>query len=200
MKNKNTCKDLTFQDCELAILRMAVDDVEEKVGRRIANSEDVQKIIEVVETFIKQKNLICYGGTAINNILPAEDQFYDKDLEIPDYDFFSVNALDDAKELADIYYKKGFTDVEAKAGQHHGTYKVFVNYMPVADITHIDKEIFEALKKDSVSVAGMLYAAPNFLSASSSAVICAWWSFVSLSFLAVHCCLSVSYCVLNCPS
>jgi hypothetical protein len=142
---------------------MAVDDVEEKVGRRIANSEDVQKIIEVVETFIKQKNLICYGGTAINNILPAEDQFYDKDLEIPDYDFFSVNALDDAKELADIYYNKGFTDVEAKAGQHHGTYKVFVNYMPVADITHIDKEIFEALKKDSVSVAGMLYAAPNFL-------------------------------------
>ena len=37
--------------------------------------------------------------------LPLEDQFYDKDIEIPDYDFYSPNALDDAKELADIYYK-----------------------------------------------------------------------------------------------
>ena len=163
MKKKNVCNGLTFQDCELAILRMAVDEVEEKVGRRIVNSDDVKKIIEVVENFIKTENLICYGGTAINNILPSEEQFYNKDVEIPDYDFFSINALEDAKKLADIYFKQGFTDVEAKAGQHHGTYKVYVNYMPVADITHLDKEIYEALKKDSIHVAGILYASPNFL-------------------------------------
>ena len=163
MKKKNICSGLTFQDCELAILRMAVDEVEEKVGRRIVNSDDVKKIIEVVENFIKTENLICYGGTAINNILPTEDQFYNKDVEIPDYDFFSTSALEDAKKLADIYFKQGFTDVEAKAGQHHGTYKVYVNYMPVADITHLDKGIYEALKKDSIHVAGILYASPNFL-------------------------------------
>ena len=49
---------------------------------------------------------MCYGGTAINNILPEEDQFYDKSIEIPDYDFYSPDALGDAKELADLYYKK----------------------------------------------------------------------------------------------
>jgi hypothetical protein len=163
MKQKNICKDLNFSDCELAILRMAVDKAEEKIGKRVVNSEDVQKIINVVEDFLKTKNFICYGGTAINSILPESDKFYNKDIEIPDYDFFSFNALDDAKELADIYYKKGFTDVEAKAGQHHGTYKVFVNYIPVADITQIPKEIFNALKKDSIRVAGILYAPPNFL-------------------------------------
>ena len=114
MKSKNICKDLTFEDCELAILRMAVDKAEEKMARRVINSDDIQKIITVVEDFIKHKNLICYGGTAINNILPSEDQFYNKEVEIPDYDFFTTNALDDAKELTDIYYKKGFTDVEAK--------------------------------------------------------------------------------------
>ena len=163
MKQKNVCKDLNFSDCELAILRMAVDKAEEKIGKRIVTSDDIQKIINVVEDFLKTKNLICYGGTAINSILPVEDQFYNKDVEIPDYDFFTFNALEDAKELADIYYKKGFTDVEAKAGQHHGTYKVFVNYIPVADITQIPKEIFNALKKDSIRVAGILYAPPNFL-------------------------------------
>jgi hypothetical protein len=162
-KEKKLCKDLSFADCELAILRMAVDKAEEKMGRRIVNSEDVQKIIDIVEEFIKKKKLVCYGGTAINNILPEEDQFYDKDMEVPDYDFFSVNALNDAKELANIYYKKGFLDVEAKSGQHHGTYKVFVNYMAVADITLIPKEIYNVIKKDAISVGSILYAPPNFL-------------------------------------
>jgi hypothetical protein len=162
-KNKNICKGLSFAECELAILRMAVDKAEEKIGKRVVNSEDVQNIINIVEDFIKRKKLICYGGTAINNILPEEDQFYNKDVEIPDYDFFSDEALKDAKELADIYYEKGFVDVEAKSGQHHGTYKVFVNYIGVADLTYIPKGIFNALKQDSLSVGGMLYAPPNFL-------------------------------------
>jgi len=162
-KEKKLCKDLSFADCELTILRMAVDQAEEKMGKRVVNSEDVQKIIDIVEEFIKRKKEICYGGTAINNILPEEDRFYNKEVEIPDYDFFSQTALEDAKELADIYYKKGFIDVEAKSGQHHGTYKVYVNYMAVADITHLPKEIFQALKQDAISVGGILYAPPNFL-------------------------------------
>jgi hypothetical protein len=163
MSKKNICKNVSFADCELSILRMAVDKAEEKMGRRVVNSDDVQKIIDIVEEFIRHKKLICYGGTAINNILPEEDRFYNKEMEVPDYDFFSQDALKDAKELTDIYYKKGFIDVEAKSGQHYGTYKVFVNYMAVADITFIPKEIFMALKSDAISVDGILYAPPNFL-------------------------------------
>ena len=161
--NKNVCKNLTFEDCELTILRMAVDKAEEKMGKRVVNSEDIKNIIKIVEDFIKRKNLVCYGGTAINNILPSDDQFYNKDAEIPDYDFFTANALHDAKELADVYYKLGFTDVEAKSGVHVGTYKVFVNYIPVADLTEIAKPIFNSIKKDAIRVNGILYAPPNFL-------------------------------------
>lgn len=162
-QKKNVCKGLTFQECELAILRMAVDKAEEKIAKRVVNSDDIKKMIAIVEDFIKVKNLICYGGTAINNILPIEDQFYNKDVEIPDYDFFTPDALNDAKELANIYYKNGYTDVEAKSGQHHGTYKVFVNFIPVADLTQFPKEIYNALKKDAIRVSGILYAPPNFL-------------------------------------
>ena len=160
---KNVCKGLSFADCELTILRMAVDKAEEKIGKRIVSSEEIKKIIKIVEDFIQKKNLICYGGTAINNILPSDDQFYNKEAEIPDYDFFTVNALTDAKELAKIYYNQGFTDVEAKSGQHYGTYKVFVNYIPVADITHIPKQIYKSIKSDAIRVNGILYAPPNFL-------------------------------------
>ena len=155
--------EMTFQDCELAILRHAVDESEAIQGESIANSEEVKKIISIVEDFLMKKKLVCYGGTAINAILPKFAQFYNKDVEVPDYDFFSNHALDHAKELADIYYAAGYTDVEAKSGVHHGTYKVFVNFIPVADITYLEDEIFNSIKKDAIKRSGILYAPPNFL-------------------------------------
>ena len=87
--------------------------------------------------------MVCYGGTAINNILPVEDQFYDKTIELPDYDFFSPKPLEHARELADIYFKGCSEEVEAKSGVHAGTFKVFVNYIPVADITYIVPELYK---------------------------------------------------------
>jgi hypothetical protein len=71
-------------------------------------------MIKIVEDFIIRKKLICYGGTAINNILPERDQFYNKEGEIRITIFFPV-TLDDAKELADIYHKAGFKSIEAKS-------------------------------------------------------------------------------------
>jgi hypothetical protein len=162
--NNTECDNaMTFQDCELAILRHAVDENEEAVGEKIANSEDVKAIIKILETFLVRKKCICYGGTAINNILPKYAQFYNRDIEIPDYDFFSNRALDDAIELADIYYAAGYKEVEAKAGMHHGTFKVFVNFIPVADITYLEDEIFKALQKEVIIRAGIRYAPPNYL-------------------------------------
>lgn len=153
----------SFREKELEILRAAVDKAERISGKKMTSSPDIQRMIEIVEDFLRKKKLICYGGTAINNILPDQDKFYDKDIEIPDYDFFSMNAMEDAIELADIYAKEGFDEVEAKSGVHKGTYKVYVNFTPVADITHLDKEIFNNLYRNSINVIGIRYASPNFL-------------------------------------
>ena len=161
---KNICdKSMNFQECELAILRSAVDKAEERSGRAVANSGEVKKIINIVENFIRRKKVICYGGTAINNILPKADQFYNTEIEIPDYDFFSPSALNDSKELTDDYVKAGFLEVEAKSGQHKGTYKVFVNFIPVADITFLHKELYKSVRKEAIKVDGILYAPPNYL-------------------------------------
>ena len=162
-KKDDTCKGLTFSDCELAILRQAVDEAEEIQGKKVANSPEVKRIIGIVENFIRRKGLIIYGGESINRLMPKQDQFYNRDLEIPDLDMYSSTALNDAKELVDIYIKEGFQEVEAKSGQHHGTYKVYVNFIPVADITYMPKELFNALKKDAVRVGGILCSPPNLL-------------------------------------
>merc|ERR1712065_114642 len=86
-----------------------------KKGEEVTNTKEVKKIIEIVENFIKNNNLVCYGGTAINNILPKRDQFYNFDIEMPDYDFFSPNAMQDAKKLADQYKKEGYDEILATA-------------------------------------------------------------------------------------
>jgi len=154
---------MSFEECELLILRQAVDKVEKRKGRKLINSGEVKKIINIVEDFLRRRKLVCYGGTAINNILPKGDQFYDKSVELPDYDFFSPEALKDAKDLADIYNSKGFHEVEAKAGVHAGTFKVFVNFIPVADITSLVPELYKKILKDSVLVSGIHYCPPNYL-------------------------------------
>lgn len=158
------CNDkMTFQECELAVLRQAVDESEARQGAKIATSPDVQKIIQILEDFLVRKRLICYGGTAINNILPKQSQFYNRDIEVPDYDFYSSRAMEDAKELADIYNAAGYDEVEAKAGVHIGTYKVYVNFLPIADITQMHPTLYERLMPETITMAGIKYAPPNYL-------------------------------------
>lgn len=148
---------------ELALLRKAVEEAEQNTGRKQIESKEIGNIINIVETFLRVKRLVCYGGTAINNILPNRDKFYDPETEIPDFDFYSPNALLDTKALAEKFVLQGYEDVEAKSAIHKGTYKVYVNFIPVADITSIDPLLYKALKKESLKVNGIHYAPPNFL-------------------------------------
>lgn len=162
--SKKVCDNtMNFSECELAILRMQVDKAQQKIAKRVVNTPEIKKIISIVEKFIKKKKLVCYGGIAINALLPDNDKIYNEDVDLPDYDFFSHNALHDAKELVDIYIKEGYTEVEAKSGQHHGTFKVFVNFLGVADISYLPKPLFNSVKKEAVKVDGILYTDANFL-------------------------------------
>jgi hypothetical protein len=162
-KNENCTNEMTFEECELAILRHAVDETDKIQQEKIANSETVKNMITIVETFLKEKKTVCYGGTAINNILPKDAQFYNREIEIPDYDFFTPNALSDAKELADRFFAAGYKDVEAKSGVHVGTYKVFVNFIPMADLTEMHADLFRAIFKESILIDGIHYCPPNYL-------------------------------------
>lgn len=148
---------------ELEILKNAIKLAEEKQGKKVIKNPIIKKIVSILENFISKKGLVCYGGTAINNILPERDQFYNKELEIPDYDCFSSKAMEDAKELADLYFNEGFSDVEAKAGVHYGTYKVYVNFIGIADITQMENTLFKNIKKQAIKKDDIYYCPPNFL-------------------------------------
>tara|TARA_Y100000591_G_C21816591_1_gene691094 strand:+ start:525 stop:1895 length:1371 start_codon:yes stop_codon:yes gene_type:complete len=153
----------SLNEKEIKILRNAIDTAKDIMGKKLVQSDNIKNIIEILEKFLRTNKTICYGGTAVNNILPEQDRFYNKSIEIPDYDFFTPFAMEYAEKLANIYYKAGYQEVEAKSGVHTGTYKVYVNFIPIADITFLDKKIFDELIKNSIKINAINYCPPNFL-------------------------------------
>ena len=58
---------------------------------------------EVVKKFIMDKGLKIYGGLALHEYLKKyKEPIYGNDI-FPDYDVYSPNAWEQAKELCDIY-------------------------------------------------------------------------------------------------
>lgn len=136
---------------------------QERLDRETAENPNIRKMIGVVESFLRTHRVMCYGGTAINNLLPEEDQFYNPETDVPDYDFYSETPQMHATMLADMFAQKGYTNIEVKPGAHLGTWKVFVDFTGIADITFLEKAIFEKLWKEEIVVDDIHYVTPNFL-------------------------------------
>jgi hypothetical protein len=144
-------------------LERIVEELELENDTRSASDPLVKKSLEVVAEFLRNHPVLCYGGTAINNLLPPEDQFYDPETTIPDYDFYSRTPQEHSMILANQLAAIGIQSVEVRPGMHLGTFKVFANYEAVADITHLDTDIFDRLWKENVVDKSIHYVGPNFL-------------------------------------
>ena len=140
-----------------------IKEAQNKVDYAEAKNPAVRKILLHVKDFIKRSRVMCYGGTAINNLLPEADRFYDPNYDVPDYDFYSETPQEHALKLADEFHALGFKSVEAKPGVHLLTYKVFVDFMGIADITYLHPPIFQKLWDENVHAGGIRYVTPNFL-------------------------------------
>ena len=140
-----------------------VDQLQSENDRKAAADPLVKASLEIVEAFLKEHPVLCYGGTAINNLLPKEDRFYDPTIEIPDYDFFSKTPQRHAMILANQLEQRGIKNIQVRPGMHLGTFKVFADFEGVADITQLDADIFDKLWKENIVREGIHYVTPNFL-------------------------------------
>lgn len=144
-------------------LEKVMKEAQKRVDYTVAHDDDVLKAIEIVERFLRRRKRVCYGGQAINALLPKERQFYDPETSVPDYDFFSPNVPADVEELIDDLERSGFTNVNKKLGVHEGTMKVYVNFIPIADCSAMDPRLFRTIQKRSKSISGIQYCDPDFL-------------------------------------
>ena len=135
-------------------------DYQERFG---AEDTEARKIVDVIENFLRVTGRVVYGGAAINAHMPADKRFYDPSLYLPDYDFMTPDPIQDCADIIVAFHDEGFTDVEAKFGIHEGTYKIFVNYRPAADITFMPPDIYKRVVSDAALIDGIQYASVNFL-------------------------------------
>lgn len=130
---------------------------QKKIDYAFAHNESILHAIEIVENFLRRKHRICYGGQAINAHLPDKYKFYDPEQTVPDYDFFSPQPEQDIRILVQDLKKAGFQEISAREGMHEGTVKIYVDYVPIADITAIDPSLYRILSKREYRVNGISY-------------------------------------------
>jgi len=147
---------------KLDILKQIIDKQQEK--DELAKYKLHSDMYDLVIKTVKDKKLILYGGFALNILLPKKHRIY-KPKTLPDVDCFSANAKEDAINIADLLYKQGYKFIEVKSAIHAGTYKVFAEFMPIADITQVSKSMFEYLTNNSVldKNTGLSICPPEFL-------------------------------------
>jgi hypothetical protein len=144
-------------------IEKVVEVLEVENDKAMAGDPLVQKSLSIVHDFLKTHPVMCYGGTAINNLLPEKDRFYDPETTVPDYDFYSKTPQEHATIIANKLAEAGLASVEVKPGMHLGTFKVFADFTGVADITQMDDELFERLWAEGIVREGIHYVPPNFL-------------------------------------
>lgn len=148
---------------QIKILESVVEEAEKRIDFTLANDEAILKAIDSVERFLRKKRRVCYGGQAINALLSKERKFYDEKYMIPDYDFFSPSMEEDVEELIKDLEKEGFKDISKKLSVHDGTIKVYVNYIPIADCSQMNADMFKIVQKRAKSVDGILYCDADIL-------------------------------------
>ena len=80
-------------------LAAAADEASELIKYESAHNSEIQYAIDIVAKFLRKKKRVCYGGTAINAILPRSLKFYDPQKDLPDYDFFTPHPEQDIKDI-----------------------------------------------------------------------------------------------------
>jgi hypothetical protein len=144
-------------------LEAAAEKAGDLIKYEAAHNPEIQFAIDIVGNFLRKKGRVCYGGTAINAILPKGLRFYDPQQDLPDYDFFTPNAEKDIKDIVKELQQAGFPDVIERVGMHEGTHKILVNFVPIADISAIDETLYRVLYRRSMKRDGIHYADADFL-------------------------------------
>lgn len=148
---------------QIELITHASEVAQDRIDYEMAHHEPILRAIEVVEDFLRKKHRLCYGGQAINAHLPDAHKIYDPEYTLPDYDFFTPNQEDDIQYLVAQLRKAGFLEISAREGIHEGTIKIYVNYVPVADVTAMDARFYRMISTREFRKDGISYLDANTL-------------------------------------
>jgi len=141
-----------------------VDEIEEeKLKIFEPTKKEMMDMAQVVLNYIKVNKRKIYGGYAQNQIIKnknVDDAFY-KDDALIDIDFYSPEPITDIVNLAKEFHEKGFKYIEGKDAQHKETYKLYVNFHNVCDISYSPRNVF--YKVPFVEINGVQFCSAGFM-------------------------------------
>lgn len=140
-----------------------LNDNKERLILNYNNKEkNLKNILNDIEKFIntwnkkENYNLYMYGGTAVNSLMPNKDKFYNYNTKMKDLDYLfnipnTLNEKGNSKhnfidELVKYLINNSYENFKIKPGFHWGTFKLYVNYIAVADFTYINYILIEYFK------------------------------------------------------
>ncbi len=124
---------------------LSKDDYETLQFEHDFQKDIIIKALDIVRQFIIDEELILVGGMAIDYSLRLQGSFLYDENKLPDYDFYSPSFHKHAYKLGTILVNNGFTGISVIRGIHASTFRVRVNFVPVADITYIPPNLFELM-------------------------------------------------------
>jgi hypothetical protein len=148
---------------QLERIELGAEEAQRRVDFDSAHDEEILLAIKIVEDFLRLTGRVCYGGAAMNAQLPTKYQFYDPRYNIPDYDFLTATPEQDIEILQQRFRSAGFTDIGIRPGMHEGTTKVYINFVPVADISAVHPALYNMFKRHAVKVNGLTFMDVNSL-------------------------------------
>jgi len=141
-----------YTDNEIKLMLDNMNNILKEIKKKVNTTleptvSEINKIADVVLKYVKNNKLIIYGGTSLDMALKykKDSGLYDE-YDMPDIDFYADEPLKHMKALCDILYKEyGYKEVQAKEAGHPGTYKIFVNFKDISDITYVPINIYKTI-------------------------------------------------------
>jgi len=122
------------------------------------------KLRIIIKNFIIKNKLLLYGGTAIDLLLPTNKKIYKKNTNLFDYDVYSDNAYEYGIELVDLLIEHKYKYVQLReAAFTRSTFKVFIENLPIFDITNLPHNKFELYTTYSKKKQQMLVVGPEII-------------------------------------
>ena len=140
-----TNKDIEVFDNRIDDLEDSAEILTDKVNDRLI--KDQKAIISIIESYIKEHQLIVYGGNAQNLAIKKIDPkgvFYDNK-DVHDYDVYSFDPINDAINLTKQIFKTGFKNILAIEAIHVETYSIKYYGTALCDFSYMPKYVFDNL-------------------------------------------------------
>lgn len=123
--------------------------------------EKYSHIYDIVVGYLKTQDVYMYGGSALDQYMPAKHKIYSM-YQLPDVDVFSSDPDKIAAGLIEVLHRNGLM-ASKQSAYHQGTLTVFCKGLKVVDISYMPIEYSQRLAVSKRGALGIKLVSMEFI-------------------------------------